>query len=37
VKNLGDEPTVQFQGNRSNPTSVVYYGSQYNGGVPFRF
>jgi len=37
VKNLTDEPTIQFQGRRGNPTSVVYYGSQFNGGVQFRF
>jgi TonB-dependent receptor len=37
VKNLTDEPTVQFQGSRSNPTSVTYYGAQYNFGVRFRF
>lgn len=37
VKNLTDEPTVQYQGNRGNPTSVVYYGTQYNLGLNFSF
>ncbi len=37
VKNLTDEPTVQFQGGRDNPTSVVYYGTQYNFGVQYKF
>ncbi len=37
VKNLTNEPVVQYQGSRSNPTSVVYYGTQYNLGVNFSF
>jgi len=37
VKNLTDTPTVQFQGDRRNPTSVTYYGTQYNFGVQYKF
>lgn len=37
IKNLTDEPTVQYQGSADNPTSVVYYGTQYNLGVNFVF
>lgn len=37
VKNLTDTPVVQYQGSRANPTSVVYYGTQYNMGVKFEF
>lgn len=37
IKNLTDEPTVQYQGNTANPTSVVYYGTQYNLGVNLAF
>ncbi|ACE85804.1 TonB-dependent receptor [Cellvibrio japonicus] len=37
VKNLTNEPTVQFQGSRDNPTSVVYYGTQYTLGVDLSF
>lgn len=37
VKNLTDEPTVQFQGDRGNPTSVVYFGTQYNFGYKLNF
>lgn len=36
VKNLGDRPTVQFIGDRDHPTSVVYFGRQYNFGVQYR-
>ncbi|WP_438483325.1 TonB-dependent receptor [Oleiharenicola lentus] len=36
VKNLTNEPTVIYQGNRANPTSVVYYGTQYNFGINFE-
>src|SRR5690606_18860490 len=37
IKNLTNEPTVQFQGSRGNPTSVVYYGAQYTLGVDLSF
>ncbi|MCC5827148.1 TonB-dependent receptor [Alkalimonas sp.] len=37
VKNLTNEPTVQFQGSRDNPTSTVYFGTQYNLGVNLAF
>lgn len=37
VKNLTDAPTVQFQGDRGNPTSVVYFGTQYNFGFKYTF
>lgn len=37
VKNLTDTPSVQYQGNRGNPTSVVYYGRQFNAGVKVSF
>lgn len=37
IKNLNNEPSVQFQGSRDNPTSVVYYGTQYNVGVDLSF
>jgi TonB-dependent receptor len=37
IKNLTNEPTVQFQGSRANPTSVVYYGTQYNLGIDLSF
>ena len=37
IKNLTDEPTVQYQGSPDNPTSVVYYGTQYNLGVNLVF
>jgi TonB-dependent receptor len=37
VKNIGDTPSVQYIGNRGNPTSVVYFGTQYNMGVKFEF
>lgn len=37
VKNLTDTPVVQYQGNRGNPTSIVYYGTQYNVGVKYDF
>ncbi|MEE2001143.1 TonB-dependent receptor [Alkalimonas sp. MEB108] len=37
VKNLTNEPSVQFQGSRDNPTSTVYFGTQYNLGVHFTF
>lgn len=37
VKNLTDTPVIQYQGDRSNPTSVTYYGTQYNVGVKFEF
>lgn len=37
VKNLTDEPTVQYVGTRERPTMVVYYGTQYNFGLNFAF
>ncbi|MDO9476871.1 MAG: TonB-dependent receptor [Pseudohongiella sp.] len=37
VKNLTDTPSVQYQGSRGNPTSVVYYGRQFNAGVKMNF
>jgi TonB-dependent receptor len=37
VKNLTDEPTVQFQGSRGNPVAVTYYGTQFNFGIDFSF
>jgi len=37
VKNLNDAPTVQYQGDRSNPTLVTYYGRQFNFGLNFEF
>lgn len=37
VKNIGDEPTVQYQGNRGNPTLITYYGTQYNFGLKLNF
>lgn len=37
VKNLRNAPTVQYQGDPSNPRSVVFYGRQYNFGVRFDF
>jgi TonB-dependent receptor len=37
IKNLTNEPTVQFQGSRGNPTSVAYYGAQYTLGVDLSF
>lgn len=37
VKNLADAPTVQFQGERGNPTSVVYFGTQYNFVAKYTF
>lgn len=37
IKNLTNESSVQFQGSRDNPTSVVYYGSQYTVGVDLSF
>lgn len=37
IKNLTNEPTVQYQGSPNNPTSVVYYGTQYNLGVNLVF
>ncbi|MCL6250824.1 TonB-dependent receptor [Altererythrobacter sp. KTW20L] len=37
VKNLTDEPTVQYVGNRGNPTLVTYYGRQFNFGLNFAF
>ncbi len=37
VKNLTDEPTVLYQGGRSTPTSVTYYGPQFNAGLQFTF
>ncbi len=37
VKNLNDTPTLQYQGDRNNPTTVVYYGRQFNVGVKVNF
>ncbi|ODT86440.1 TonB-dependent receptor [Phenylobacterium sp. SCN 70-31] len=37
VKNLTDEPTIQYQGGRSDPTLLTYYGRQFNFGVNFDF
>jgi TonB-dependent receptor len=37
IKNLTDEPTVQYQGTRDVPVSVTYYGRQFNFGVNFAF
>lgn len=37
IKNLTDKPTVQYQGDRSNPTVVTYYGRQFNFGLNFEF
>jgi hypothetical protein len=36
-KNLTNQPTVQYQGDRGNPTAVVYYGAQFNFGVRQEF
>jgi len=36
VKNLFDEPVVQFQGSRDNPTTVVYFGRQFNFGLRYE-
>lgn len=37
IKNLTNEPTLQHQGSKDNPTSAAYYGTQYNLGVTFSF
>ena len=37
VKNLTDEPTATYIGDRSNPTLVTYYGSQYNFGFQYSY
>lgn len=37
VKNLTDEPSVQYQGSRNAPTLVTYYGRQFNFGLNFDF
>lgn len=37
VKNITDEPTVTFRGNRNQPTLVTYYGTQYNFGWNYAF
>jgi TonB-dependent receptor len=37
IKNLTNEPTVQYQGSRTTPVAVTYYGRQYNMGINFAF
>ncbi len=37
IKNLTDEPTVTYIGNRDNPTLVTYFGTQYNFGFQYNF
>lgn len=37
VKNLTNEPTREFIGDSSNPTSVIYYGRQFNLGINLSF
>ncbi len=37
VKNLTNEPTVQYQGSRNDPTLITYYGRQFNFGLNVDF
>lgn len=37
IKNLDNTPNVQYLGDSSNPTSVIYYGRQFNAGIKMSF
>lgn len=37
IKNLTNDPTREYIGNSGNPTSVIYYGRQFNLGINLSF